>query len=507
MTTPIMFNPALAPNAKDYKPDWPEPDPRFLRLELPDAPHLPLRDVLDPQLADWVVQAAEAKGAPADYVFAALLAVTGATVGNARWVTPWRGWQEPPIIWTMCIGLPSAGKSPGLDAALQPLRKVERSLRETSEEALKEWAERAELAKLAEATWKETAKAAIKAGEEPPERPQSCDISPAPHIPRLVVNDGTIERLGDILSRQPRGTLQMRDELAGWLENMQRYSGGGSDRPFWLEAYGGRGFSVERMGRPPLTIDRLTIGALGGIQPDRLKSLLFKADDDGLLARFVPIWPEPAPVRRPQVWADESLIERAIERLLSLQMMTDEEDETRPWYVPFSEDARDMMDEFRKAVREWEDDSTGLMLSFIGKLPGLAARLSLVLAYLDYAAGAGREPEEITAKEFGRAAHLVESYILPMARRAYAEAAVPKADRAARRLVGILREQGWKSFTTRQIMRLDRPGLGSKGDLDPALAVLEDGDCIRPINTPAQPHGGRPQRLYAVNPALHWGIK
>ena len=91
----------------------------------------------------------------------------------------------------------------------------------------------------------------------------------------------------------------MRDELAGWLEGMARYSGGGSDRPFWLEAYGGRGFTVERMGREPLTIDRLSIGVVGGIQPDRLNTLLFKSDDDGLLARFLPIWPEPAPLKRP----------------------------------------------------------------------------------------------------------------------------------------------------------------------------------------------------------------
>lgn len=319
------------------------------------------------------------------------------------------------------------------------------------------------------------------------------------------MNDGTIERLGDILSRQPRGTLQMRDELAGWLENMARYSGGGSDRPFWLEAYGGRGFSVERMGRPPLTIDRLTIGTVGGIQPDRLKSLLFKSDDDGLLARFVPVWPEPTLLRRPQAWADEALIDRVLERLLSLKLVTDENDETRPWFVPFADDARDLMDDFRQTVRKWEADADGLMLSFIGKLPGLAARLSLVLGCLDFAADEADEPSQITASEFGRAAHLVAAYFLPMAQRAYAEAATPKADRAARRLVGILREQGWQSFTARQVMRLDRPGLGSKDELDPVLAALEDGECIRPVEAPPNPQGGRPQRLYAVNPALHRG--
>lgn len=491
------------PKPIPFRPDWPEPTARFLRSELPSAPELPLLDVLGPHLARWMEDAAEAKGAPPDYVFAALLSVAGATIGNARWVSPWHGWNEPPVIWAMCVGLPSAGKSPAIDAAAQPLRKAERPLREAAEAEVKAWAEKAELAKLAESTWKEAAKAAIKAGDTPPEKPRGCDAGPSPHIPRLVVNDGTIERLGAILARQPRGTLQMRDELAGWLEGMQRYSGGGGDRPFWLEAFGGRGFTVERMGREQLTIDRLTIGVLGGIQPDRLKSLLFKADDDGLLARFLPIWPKPAPVRRPQAWADEALMERALERLLSLDLVSDENGEEHPWFIPFAEDARALMDEFRLTVRDWEAEAEGLMLSFIGKLPGLAARLSLVLGYLDWAADGAEEPHEITASEFGRAAHLVEAYFLPMARRAYADAATPKAERATRRLVGILREQGWQSFTARAVLRLDRAGLGTKAELDPALALLEDGECIRPVEAPPNPQGGRPQRLYAVNPALH----
>lgn len=493
------------PKEAPFAPAWPEPDPRMLRAELPPAPALPLGGVLGPRLAAWVRDAAEAKSAPADYVFAALLAVAGATIGNARWVSPWRGWAEPPVIWTMCIGLPSAGKSPAIDAAVQPLRKAERPLREAAEAEVKAWAERAELARLAEAAWKEAVRAAIKAGETPPERPAGCDAGLAPHVPRLVVNDATIERLGAILARQPRGTLQMRDELAGWLEGMARYSNG-TDRPFWLEAFGGRGYTVERMGREPLTIDRLTVGVVGGIQPDRLKSLLFKADDDGLLARFLPIWPEPAPLRRPQAWADEDLIQGALARLLSLELVTGEEGETRPWFVPFTDDARDLMDAFRAEVRGWEAEAEGLMLSFVGKLPGLAARLALVLAHLDWAAEGAGEPREITVAHFGRAAHLVEAYVLPMARRAYADAATPKAERAARRLVGIIREQGWRRFTSRDVLRLDRAGLGTAAELDPALAMLEDGDCIRPVSPPAGPQRGRPQRLFLVNPALHGGL-
>ena len=45
---------------------------------------------------------------------------------------------------------------------------------------------------------------------------------------------------------------------------MIRYSCGSSDRSFSQEAYGGRGYTVERLGRDPVHIDRLSIGVVGG---------------------------------------------------------------------------------------------------------------------------------------------------------------------------------------------------------------------------------------------------
>jgi hypothetical protein len=156
-------------------------------------------------------------------------------------------------------------------------------------------------------------------------------------------------------------------------------------------------------------------------------------------------------------------------------MVPGEDGEARPWFIPFGEDARDLMDDFRAVVRRWEAEAEGLLLSFIGKLPGMTARLALVLAALDWASGEADEPRKIGAAHFGRAAHLAEAYLLPMARRAYAEASVPQAVRAAKRLAAIIREQGWRRFTSRDVMRLDRSGLGTAADLNPALEVLEDG--------------------------------
>ncbi|MBB2840201.1 UNVERIFIED_ORG: hypothetical protein GGE64_003968 [Rhizobium etli] len=365
-----------------------------------------------------------------------------------------------------------------------------------------DWRQRAEIAKLAETAWKDGVKAALKAGKKTPARPEGCDAGPEPKPVRLSVTDTTVEKLALIVGDQPRGTLLARDELAGWLSAMNRYSGG-SDRPFWLESYGGRSYTVERMGRDSVYIGHLTVGVLGGIQPDKLRPLLTGNDDDGLLARLMPIWPNAAPVKRPDAVLDEAFIENAMRMLLSLQMPIDEGGSVRPWFVPFSEDAKGLLDQFREDVRQWEGKAEGLLLSFVGKLPGLAVRISLVLAMMDYASGEASEPAQISIEHFGRAAHFIESYLLPMARRAYADASVSTKDRAARNLVKLIISQEMRQFSTRDILRMDQKGFSTSTELNSLIKVLEEADILRQAPSSSSPQGGRPAKVFLVNPALY----
>lgn len=486
-----------------FTPDWPEPHARFLKPSLPPAPKLPLKEVLAPSLAAWVRDASEAKGSPPDYVLGSLLAVAASLVGNARLCAPWQGWAEPCGLFVMCIGQPSAGKSPAIDAALHPLKEIERPKREAAKAERAKWDERVKVAEIAEKGWKASVKVALEEGKPAPTRPAEADAGPSPHIPRLVVQDTTIEKLGETLSEQAKGALVFRDELAGWLQSFERYSGG-TDRPFWLEAYGGRFYSVDRKMSAPIDIPRLLVSILGGIQPDRLSSLLMKADDDGLLARFIPIWPEPVPIKRPERASDDEFITRVFERLDGLALYTDERDVERPWIVRLTDDARDRLDAFRVQLRAWEAEAEGLLLSFTGKLPGLSLRLALVLDFMRWAAEGGEEPHEIDGQAFERAARLVGEYILPMARRAYAAGSLPEVERGALRLVALIREEGWSRFTSREVLQRQRAGLHPLEKLEPVFARLEEGDCIRRLQ-PEAGKAGRPERAFAVNPVLFSG--
>ncbi len=401
----------------------------------------------------------------------------------------------------MLIGAPSSGKSPGLDAVLAPLMQHQTVLQRDHVEKHNAWRDESEIAKLAEANWKEAVKTAIKEGKELLPKPRNANAGPEPLQTRLSVSDATVERLAVISAQQQRGLLLTRDELSGWLQNMSRYSSG-SDRPFWLEAYGGRAYVVERMGRLPVNVKRLFIGVVGGIQPDRLSSLLLNADDDGLLARFIPTWPNPVPILRPTVRIDAELMTRVLGKLISMDLVIDETGEQVPRFLPFSEEAQALLHAFRQKTRDLEGVTEGLLLPFIGKLPGLSVRLSLVIAFLDWAVGSGDQPKEITGPQFARATLLVETYFLPMARRAYGASAVPKVERGARRLVSLVQDKGWDTFSTRDVLRCASTGLKTRIEIDPVLRALEEGGCIRPEVSPRKAEGGRPERRYLVNPAV-----
>src|SRR4029453_1691270 len=108
------------------------------------------------------------------------------------------------------------------------------------------------------------------------------------------------ERMARLLLENPKGMLLYRDELAGWLGALDKYGGAGSDRAFYLEAFGGRRYAVDRVkDAEPIVVPALTLARMGGIQPDRLHSLLLTGDDDGLVARFLWTWPDRVTPLRP----------------------------------------------------------------------------------------------------------------------------------------------------------------------------------------------------------------
>jgi putative DNA primase/helicase len=106
-----------------------------------------------------------------------------------------------------------------------------------------------------------------------------------------------VEKLGELLNENPDGLLVIRDELTGWLKQLEKH-GHEQDRAFYLEAWNGEGaFAFDRIGRGTTYIRNLTISLLGTIQPSMIepyfRSAMNGSGDDGLIQRFqLLVYPE-----------------------------------------------------------------------------------------------------------------------------------------------------------------------------------------------------------------------
>lgn len=472
------------------------------RVQVP-APALPLH-LFGPWWARWLEVAAAGANCPPDYVALPLLATASALIGNARWVRAWQGWVEPPVLWLASAGNPSSGKTPGASAVTRDvLRRVEEHMGRDYEAQLSKWKEEDAVAKAVFKQWEKDVAAAIKKKVERPVMPLQAISPTKPVRPRARVADATVEALAVILQGLPKGVLCARDELAGWLLNLSRYSGG-SDRPFWLEAYVGGAMTVDRVKNPePLFIPHLSVPLFGTIQPDRLEDALTGADD-GLSARFLWSWPDARPFGRPGQSADTEGAVAALTRLADLAMAQNSDGKPMPSYVSLQQPAAEALEAFARGMQAEEENAEGLLKSALGKARGQALRLALVLHYLHWAtAGVGPEPTDIPAEAMQAGITLMTNYFLPMARRVLGDASIPKEERNARTLarwIVAARPVKINVSAIRDDARL--PGLRESDPVKAACSFLVE---ARWLAEPVQTGRGRPRGDYLVNQAL-WAV-
>jgi hypothetical protein len=501
---PIGTIGTIGTDARDQD-GWPEPDMSAARQNRRAPPPLPV-EVFGPMWSDWIAAAAEGAACPADYVAAPLLAAASMLIGNARWVSPWQGWKEPPALWVGIVGDPSANKSPGADPVLEILRSLENEMASGFEATHREWATAREAAKCARDSWAKDVATAGKDGAPAPTMPTSAVEPPEPMRPRILISDATAEALGGLVAAHEKGLLFFRDELSGWFNGFGRYSGSGADRAFWVEAYGGRPFTIDRVKHPlPVIIPRLSIGVLGGVQPDRLSDLI-AGPDDGLQARFIWMWPEKAPPRRPVRHASFEMGRTALQKLIELPLVAGEDGASRPFICPLADDAADTFEQWREEHSEVE--VSGALASAFGKAPGHLIRLALVLEHLWWCAktSIALPPSRISKAAVLAAAGLVDDYLKPMAERVFGDAALPEGDRLAATVARWIIRERPALLNARDLRRRARlPGLREAEKVRLALNVLVEADWLRPAFGRAGDSTGRQREDYQVNPKLYGG--
>ncbi|MCF3948336.1 DUF3987 domain-containing protein [Acidiphilium sp. AL] len=286
----------------------------------------------------------------------------------------------------------------------------------------------------------------------------------------------TVERVATLLAyAAPKGLLITRDELAGWLLGLTAYNDAG--RAFWIEAFGGRPYRVERVKSPePIIVPRLAVAVSGSTQPEKLAEM-FAGPDDGLLGRFIWSWPEPPPFRLSRTTPGIAWAIEALDRLRLLDLAPDDKGEMKPINVPLVEPAITMMERFGQDMQAAQQEAGGLLRSAYGKARGIALRLSIVLEYLWWCGRDGYEPppSSISENALAAAIDMVADYFMPMAMRVYGDAAATKAERAAATLARWIMKAKPDTVHVRTLQRTVRlPGLNTAE----AIHAAADGPMV-----------------------------
>jgi hypothetical protein len=489
--------------------EYRKPDMSILRRNQVAAVPFPV-DLLGEHAAKWIRLEASCKSAPLDYVALGLLAASAGVIGAKRRVSPWDGWSEPSIIWGGLIGDPATNKSPSIDTVTDAIRGIERELNKHFNTKKDKYEADKVVAEAKIAKWESEVKEAIKGKKSPPDKPQDAALPQQPLPHRVLVVDVTTEKLARILGGAPGGLICIADELAGVLGGFDRYGGSGADAAFWLKAYDGRPHRYDRVGLGDEVIDIpfCAVSLLGGIQPDRLNTMVLTRDNDGLAARPLYAWPDPVRPKMPTVKPDWEGVRAMLERLASLSF-DDTDDDPKPRIMKLSNDA--VTEEFRPwwEFTQWDAklDAAGLVAGALGKLPGTVLRLAMTMEYIAWSWGRSNasEPTEVGRQTMRNAIRIVEEWVRPTMARVFQEATIPEPHRDARVIAGWLRKTKPEQINARELRRTaGYPGTKDVKRLDAAIELLVEANWLVPPEESSKP--GRPRKDFTVNPGIHAGI-
>ena len=376
-------------------------------------------------------------------------------------------WREAARLWVGLIGEPSTKKTPIILRVAKPLKRLDAELF------------RAYL--IAQEFYDNLSNDERKRAERPKQR-------------RLRIEDTTIEAAQEVLKDSPDGVLGIQDELSGWFGAMDKYAsqrGAAKDRGFWLQAFHGGPYAINRIKRGAALIENLSISLLGGIQPEPMRKVAADTVDDGLLQRLTPL------ILRPGTSGQDAPTARSADAYDALIRRL-HDSTPPPGPLQFTDDALAVREELeRKHLDLMACEAVNKKLAaHIGKYDGLFARLCLLWHKVEAVPGAMIEQQ--TAR---RVANFMHTFLLPHAFAFYAGMLGLSDDHERLTAVaGYILARKLERITNRDIQRGDRTMRGlSRPDIE---RIFQQLDALGWVNRIPGPRPSDPPH-WLVNPEVH----
>jgi hypothetical protein len=202
-----------------------------------------------------------------DFLSVAFLFTFATLNGNRSKLKVKNGWMAPTIFWSIAVGEPGTMKTHPLSTVIGALQGIDRTNKKRYDQDLDVWETNMEDQK--------TQKQKATASKEP-----------KPVFRQILINDYTLEALHEVHNFNPNGIGLYRDEIVGFLHDMNKYRRG-SDEQFWLESFNNKSYIINRVSKRPLLIDNININIVGSIQPDVLMNVISDSGNNGLVDRFL----------------------------------------------------------------------------------------------------------------------------------------------------------------------------------------------------------------------------
>ncbi|MET3694566.1 YfjI family protein [Methylobacterium goesingense] len=444
---------------------------------------------------------------PPDFPAAAAIVAMGSVLGRQIGIRPkcLDNWTEVANLWGLIVGRPGTMKSPAMNEALGPLRRLEAKARDEHLEALTSYEREANIHKLRKNAAEEYAKKKFKIS---PNATLDVEIPAEPDTPkakRFIVSDATYEALGAILVNNPNGILAFRDELVALLKTLDKEEYAAA-RGFFLSAWDGKqGYTFDRIGRGHQHIESVCVSMLGSTQPGKLATYIGRAlkggdGDDGMIQRFgVLTWPDQGQEWRNVDRLPDSSAKELVHKVFDwlsrpnwahVQPSINPDDNSR--YLSFDPQASEL---FIAWLGDLESELRSGILhvsleSHFAKYRKLVPALALINHMADGQSGF------ITTASLERAIGYA-TYLKTHAKRAYSAGLRSEATAAAAILSRIRKGELADGFTLREIHQRDWSNLTDRDQIKSGLDMLLDYEWLRytEIST-----GGRPKGIYSINP-------
>lgn len=303
---------------------------------------------------------------PKDYLAASMLFAVSVSIGNSYHLVAMEGWKEVCVLWLVLIGHSGINKSHPLSLALEPIFEKQQKAFDEYQQEIEEYE-----------SWLMKSRSERKSeGEQYKRKPQ---------LKKLLVSDYTPESLIEVHQNNLRGLGVYSDELAGWINNFNRYNKGNEEQ-FWLSAWSCKPIVVDRRTAGSFMVKKPFIGVVGTIQTALLKDLARGSKGkNGFFERMLFVFPENL---KKMPWSNGGMEINHKEKYVKtikdiLEQCSTEGNEFKERELTFENDAKEKVWEWQTAnTKKSNDADCDQKRAFYAKLEVYVLRFCIILQVL-----------------------------------------------------------------------------------------------------------------------------